>query len=467
MSSLRHKLENLTSKPFIDPRADFDARAHLQAIHPAGRRGQVTLACLDQGRWRQDCHAPHSLVDEISNLVGKSDQYVSHNSFYGTRSSARTAQLCACYVDLDYYCMRQWKGFEPDWVSHQVLVYLDDRNIPAPSFILSTGRGLQVVWLLHPPPKQALPRWKAVQHQLGTVLEPFGVDRTASSITATYRVVGTRNSQSDTLVRPTYLPAGVVDHGQRWTFDELATAVLPQSRDARAEARAARARQKAAKPASGAAPVTRCTISTYYSTVVADLDRLRRCRWGVRLPPGFRNDWLLFYAIALAWLRSAAELEAEMLAVAEALAGWTQKQTRNHLHSVLRHARQAGTGQQVRRNGALLDPRYQPRAATIVAALDITPAEMRDADLRVLIDKDRARDTARERKQASRRNAGVRSRTVYRSDAAREATKRAVEMTELLRRFGSTPAIAEHLGVPVTRVRMALSRARARLRAAA
>ena len=35
-------------------------------------------------------------------------------------------------------------SFEPDWVSHQVLVYLDDRNIPAPSFILSTGRGLQV-----------------------------------------------------------------------------------------------------------------------------------------------------------------------------------------------------------------------------------------------------------------------------------------------------------------------------------
>jgi hypothetical protein len=57
-----------------------------------------------------------------------------------------------------------------------------------------------------------------------------------------------------------------------------------------------------------------------------------------------------------------------------------------------------------------------------VERLEITQAEMRDANLRVLVDHDRARKLAAERQTTSRRRRGVQERTAY-EVASAERTK--------------------------------------------
>ena len=61
-----------------------------------------------------------------------------------------------------------------------VLNMLDDKGVPLPSLMLDSGRGLQLKWLLDTAiPRQALPRWNAIQNYLVASLEDFGADARA------------------------------------------------------------------------------------------------------------------------------------------------------------------------------------------------------------------------------------------------------------------------------------------------
>jgi hypothetical protein len=64
-----------------------------------------------------------------------------------------------------------------------------------------SGRGLHVVWLHDCLPKQALPRWQAVQRQLRESLQRLGADPNACDAARVFRLAGTCNSKSGEMVR--------------------------------------------------------------------------------------------------------------------------------------------------------------------------------------------------------------------------------------------------------------------------
>ena len=393
---------------------DLDPAAHARLLHPAGRRGHVALARQD-GQWHEAAVPIPLLEERAGTMLGQVDAFVSQHAFRGWRRIAHLAQLGACYVDLDYYRTERWAGARPEHVTDAVLLALEDADLPAPSYVMASGRGLLVTWLLHPVPRAALPRWSAVQRHLADALASFGSDRGALDAARVFRLAGTQNSRTGALVRPTYLPAAPAAI-PRWGFDDLCHEVLPLTRD-ELEARRRSKRYATSPPGERAMPARRLTVASYWDTVLTDLQRLRRLRHGGVLPPGQRDTWLFLACVALSWLVPPGLLRREFQGLAQDVGGWTEGDARSRMATVFRRAEAAAAGQRVEWNGRMLDPRYRVRAATMAAWLQVTPAEMHAANLRVLRDGAVARERERDRWHARRAAAGGQDRKAYTAPA--------------------------------------------------
>lgn len=154
---------------FFDYRK-FGARQHIENLHPYNQRnsdgqrnGVVSFAQRVHGREKQwqEWTVPTGgdailEADRLSRQDNREDIYVSQATFTKWRSISQIATIGACFVDLDYHNSLRWKGREATDVASAVLVHLDDLMIPAPSYILSTGRGLVCVWLTELLPRGAL-----------------------------------------------------------------------------------------------------------------------------------------------------------------------------------------------------------------------------------------------------------------------------------------------------------------------
>ena len=421
------------------PLAGFAPADHVRILHPEGRRGIATVARGGE-RWTERAVPIADLADHVADMAGKADLFLSQQSFYGWRRIAQLAQLGAAYVDLDFHRAARWTGSSPELVTDAVLRTLDDAGAPGPSYILSTGRGLLALWLHGLVPRAALPRWTAVQRRLAQILAPFGADLRALDAARVFRLAGTENAKAKATVRPTYLAAAPAALW-RWDFEDLAREVLPRERAEIVSLNARRA-ERAAR-GEGPAPARTLTAATYWEAVLADLQRLRQARWFGPLPPGQRDTWLFLACAAMSWIAPAFVLRREFHALAQEAGGWHGREVDGRMGSVFRRAEAAAAGRTVAWDGKAFDPRYRFRAGTIVEWLEIAPAEMRDAGLRVLIDADVARGRAAERQQARRRRIGVQERAVFEANAqARRGRVLA------LRRDGLTwRAIGAELGV--------------------
>jgi len=89
--------------------------------------------------------------------------------------------------------------------------------------------------------------------------------------------------------------------------------------------------------------------------------------------------------------------------------------------ALFRKAEMAANGVVSEWQGRPVDPRYHSRAATIIDWPEITPAEMREGGLRVLVDQDRARQLTAERVAAHRRRQGVVERSSYEAASLEQA----------------------------------------------
>ena len=130
-------------------------------------------------------------------LNGK-DIYISMNTFYKTyRRIDCLKELRACYIDLDIYNTK--------FTKEQVIMNLEEnyynQSIPIPNFVMDSGRGLYLIWLINTVPSKALPLWKAIEEYLYKELKDFGADRKALDPTRILRVEGSINSKSNTMVK--------------------------------------------------------------------------------------------------------------------------------------------------------------------------------------------------------------------------------------------------------------------------
>jgi len=155
----------------------------------------------------------------LANII--TDLYVTPNAlFKGWACEALLKRFNACWVDVDSYRMGL-SGLDA-WKCLQAEDWFHEHHIPEPSQVISSGRGLYLIWLLDGSPdafKRIRWVWEKVQGRLCAELGELGADAASKNGSRVLRPVGSVNGKVDIPVELLH------DTGVEYTLGELAYAV--------------------------------------------------------------------------------------------------------------------------------------------------------------------------------------------------------------------------------------------------
>ena len=166
---------------------------YIYNIHSRSK-GWITRSVIDKKGYSQW----HYKYAELKDLDMRDENiYITLNTFYKPcRRLENIKELNTLFIDLDYYKTGKTRN--------QVLMDLEknyfNQSIPIPNYVIDSGRGMYLIWIINAVPSKALPLWKAVQEYLYNQLKYFGADRQALDATRILRVPGSINSKSKTVV---------------------------------------------------------------------------------------------------------------------------------------------------------------------------------------------------------------------------------------------------------------------------
>ncbi|MDY6013160.1 DNA-binding response regulator [Clostridium sp.] len=166
---------------------------YLERVH-GNSNGWITKSVISADAYSQY----HYKYLELKDMDMTGDNiYISLNTFYKPCRRIETVkELNALYIDLDCY--------NTEFTKEQIIMNLEEnyfnKSIPIPNFVIDSGRGLYLIFLINKLPYKALPLWKAVEEYLYKQLKQFGADKMALDATRVLRVPNTINSKSNTKV---------------------------------------------------------------------------------------------------------------------------------------------------------------------------------------------------------------------------------------------------------------------------
>ena len=261
---------------------------HAALLHgrvPGSAAGHVAIATMVPGEgWREKAYPACELAEVLPYYAGRSDVYLSTQRFWDWRRIARLAECGALAVDVDFHKVERLRDSHPLGALEDCRVALERGRMPQPSIAVASGRGLYLLWLHEPIPRQALPRWNVCQRELWEILKPIGADRGALDAARMLRLIGTRHSRTGVIVEALTPPGAV------WDFDDLADEVLPYARAEIADFRIRRAARAAKRPPERRrVPSHKFNVETLWEARLTDLQTPRRLRWFGDLPPGQRD----------------------------------------------------------------------------------------------------------------------------------------------------------------------------------
>ena len=200
----------------------IDAAEQQLLFHhnPQNTSGWITLAKKDPDtkRFRQYHYQPEELASALTDWMGE-DVYYSQNTFYKPqRRIDNIRQLRSLYVDLDVYNL----GLSPEWVLGKLEFEYFGQSIPEPNMIIFSGRGLVLIWYIEPIPYKAMPLWRAVETFFVEQLKEVGADNKATDPARIFRLAGTINSKSRSIVKTEYR------HDHRYDIHQLQFDYLPE-----------------------------------------------------------------------------------------------------------------------------------------------------------------------------------------------------------------------------------------------
>lgn len=403
---------------------------HAETVHTGERHGTVLFweRAESGDRWIK-CRPDDNLPGIANELRGLRDSYFTVNQFNGWREVRLLRSLRAIYIDIDGQTDLDL-----------VLDALASARMPAPSFVVWSGRGLHLYWLLEPLPKSFLGIWQLVQDTLLKALREAGSDPACRDCTRVLRLAGTVNSKNGAETR------GLILTGTVWDLNSLAAEVLGErkKRQSRAEVRdinAASAR-KGTRRAQLAG-----SIYGWWHAVYTDLVKLTDLRFHNRLPEGHRDKWLFLHAVALSWFAQPDAITDEVLQMGRLLTDFSDAEILKIMHPVISRRNDADAGLKIEWNGQQRDPRYFFKAETIREWIGHDLIERYADHLRALAPADVIKERKRER-DAARWDDKYTGTGVRASNEEKRATAR------LMRAQGaSIRAIAAELDVSIDTAR--------------
>ncbi|MGU8450874.1 DNA-binding response regulator (plasmid) [Clostridium perfringens] len=171
----------------------LNKKNYIDNIHSRSK-GWITRSVIDKKGYSQ-WHYKYAELKDLD--MRDKNIYITLNTFYKPcRRLENIKELNTLFIDLDYYKTGKTKD--------QVLMDLEknyfNQSIPIPNYVIDSGRGMYLIWIINAVPSKALPLWKAVQEYLYNQLKFFGADRQALDATRILRVPGSINSKSKTVV---------------------------------------------------------------------------------------------------------------------------------------------------------------------------------------------------------------------------------------------------------------------------
>lgn len=422
-----------------------DTRAMVELFHGGSRRGHVTFGYLNsKGKLVESYADPEYASDYAVDYVlryPKDSYFCLHRVEHTKRRTVNVRDLTCLYSDLDYHKSTRWSGCSPEAVAAAVLEHCEDHHVPAPSFMMSSGRGLLCVWLLSEAINiDVLPTWKQAQRRIKISLSDFESDAKAVDAVRVFRLAGSINSNSLNPVRMVWAqgsPLSPTRFDFEFLAEELQHAKPCSSEQAKASSEAVKKENKKTAKAVALTKTERTkidagdykpdisgrvmTYETYYSKVWCDLERLRWHRYpdGL-LPPGERDNWFLIASVALSWTIPSDQLRNEVLDLPYGRCDWSSDQILSAMGSVLSRTEMAMNGDLIEFSGELVDPRYSFKADTIRQWLSISDDESEQAQLLVLVGERR-----RNKLSSIRSNLSKHRRNIYKSTHQQKAELRA------------------------------------------
>lgn len=354
---------------------------HYELLH-AEQRG-VSIVWEKTGRYGQKSW--HKLAPDspeipiiLSAQQGREDRYVTVNEFHAWRVVRQLKSLRALFVDID-------APLQLD----ELLDALACAKLPAPSFVMHTGRGLHAYWLHAPVPAQALPVWQRCQDTIIAALTSVGADKSAKDCARVLRLAGSVNSKTGTHVH------GLVLDPEPWVFRDLCDEILGH-RVAHEKPQANVRSIEAARAKAGARPSTGSIYDRWY-LVYQDLLAIARWYDFGGIPENNRNNWLFASAVALSWFAHPETLEAELLGQARVWTPYlTEKEVRAAYQAPLERARMAAAGETIQWQGIDIDPRYRMRRSTLYELLQPIIPPALERTLRAVISDETRKEHKRE-----------------------------------------------------------------------
>lgn len=394
------------------------------------RQRSFPLAQLRDVLRNLDQHVPLDASDskETTSIWLSQGEFTQPN-----RQKINLSNIAVCWVDLDLHHENSrpaLKALGKDEALTASLGRCQQLGIPMPSVVLWTGRGLALKWVTNVLPKAAYPRWAAVQKVLVEAFADLGADASARDASRILRIPGTFNPKSGHLCEPIYTNqfwGDIVAH----TFDDLASAVLPYTREqilALRQAHALAKQQRARKLEHHLRVIesegkSGRNLRTFNPVRLGwlqldDYRRLAAMRPVETRPEGWTNTvvWLAASALAVAVWADADRFDHELIALATELAPhWPTSRIMQSVSSVKSRMRAMTRGEWVEHKGKKRPPIYTPKHSYIVDALRISENEARQ--LAVILPEDlvteRRRERDRKRDEARRSAAGIQSRQVW------------------------------------------------------
>lgn len=325
----------------------------------------------------------------------KHDVYVSQATFESPcRRVVNLKEIQVAFLDIDSYKLAWGQHRTPEAIAQSFLGLCDMESIPRPSLIVFSGRGLQAKWLLERPiPRQALPRWNALERVLVERMQQYGADSQARDASRVLRLVNTFNTKSKEKCRVVFLNRNAAGGIERYGFDELAEIVLPLDRPQRSKKSLNPQTKKETKKPAGFG------LETLHWAFLEDLRTLLSLRGGIE--EGMRNRFLMqmLSYLALSNQVSLKDFYREAQFLAQKIdPSWTYHS--KDFGTVYAKFKDHINGVRVEWKGQKKTPLYTPRASTLIEWFQITEEEQRQ--LKVIHSEKLRRELDTERKRRER-----------------------------------------------------------------
>ena len=195
LSAIRKLTEDIEYN--IDPKFKDEAVKNISILHE-GDDGFIAIAAKKEKEYVQY----HYKVNDLTYNIGKAvsldaNIYMTPNSFFmPKRKIENIRKLNALYIDIDYYNIETLKTYDHE----RILAILENdyfgQDVPEPSFLIYTGRGLAVYWLIEPVPIKVLPLWNSIQKFFVDKLKDMGADSKSIDGARIMRLAGSINDKT-------------------------------------------------------------------------------------------------------------------------------------------------------------------------------------------------------------------------------------------------------------------------------